>query len=101
MERTRVTTSGGQLASARPLIADVFLLTSDPIGFRKLIIYKEFDAAGGSMLRAVVQQLNLSARSHHRALKLSRTIADLAGLATVQPAHVAEALRFRPRPFSA
>ncbi|MGD8752443.1 MAG: hypothetical protein PVG14_13530, partial [Anaerolineales bacterium] len=39
----------------------------------------------------------LSARAYHRVLKLSRTIADLAGEAQVAPTHLAEALQYRPK----
>ena len=47
---------------------------------------------GQSLMRAAMSQLNLPARAYHRILKLSRTIADLAGSEEIQSAHLAEAL---------
>jgi magnesium chelatase family protein len=52
---------------------------------------------GHSLMRAAMNQLNLSARAYHRILKLARTIADLAGSEEIQSAHLAEALQYRPK----
>ena len=49
------------------------------------------------LLQAAMNQLDLSARAFHRILKLSLTIADLAGSETIGIAHLAEALQYRPR----
>ena len=54
-------------------------------------------AEGQRLMRAAMSQLNLSARAYHRILKLSRTIADLAGSEEIQSPHLAEALQYRPK----
>jgi magnesium chelatase family protein len=55
------------------------------------------DEASTALLRAAMAQLQLTARSFHRVLKISRTIADLSGAEVIRPAHLAEALQYRPR----
>ncbi|MBI4232971.1 MAG: magnesium chelatase, partial [Chloroflexi bacterium] len=50
-----------------------------------------------SLLQMAMKQFQLSARAFHRILKLSRTIADLAGAEHIGAAHLAEALQYRPR----
>jgi magnesium chelatase family protein len=57
----------------------------------------QLQAEGQSLMRSAMSQLNLSARAYHRILKLSRTIADLAGSEEIQSTHLAEALQYRPK----
>jgi magnesium chelatase family protein len=49
------------------------------------------------LLVTAMEALHLSARGYHRVLRVSRTIADLAGATRVEEAHVNEALRYRLR----
>jgi magnesium chelatase family protein len=53
------------------------------------------DEATRRLLDGAMTRLGLSARGFHRVLKVSRTIADLAGARDLASAHVAEALRLR------
>jgi magnesium chelatase family protein len=53
------------------------------------------DPAGESLLKQAISRLNLSARAYHRVLKLARSIADLAGSASVTAPHIAEAIQYR------
>jgi len=59
--------------------------------------YCHVDDSAQGLLKAAMQQLNLSARAFHRILKLARTIADLEGDETIRTPHLAEAIQYRPR----
>jgi len=48
-----------------------------------------------ALMRTAIQRLGLSARAYHRTLKIARTVADLAGAAAIEPAHVSEAIQYR------
>ena len=41
-----------------------------------------------ALLAAAMEKLNLSARAYHRIIKVSRTIADLAGAPNILPEHI-------------
>jgi magnesium chelatase family protein len=53
------------------------------------------DAECSEMLRNAMEELRLSARAYDRILKVSRTIADLAGEPTIQQTHLMEAIQYR------
>ena len=55
----------------------------------------QLDAATAKFLNLAATRLGWSGRGIHRCLKVARTIADLAGAATVQLTHVAEAVQYR------
>jgi magnesium chelatase family protein len=60
-------------------------------------LYCPLDETCRSLMRAAMNQMNLSARAYHRILKIARTIADLAGSLPITQVHLAEALQYRPR----
>ena len=59
--------------------------------------YCALDEPCQNLMKTAMRQLQLTARAYHRVLKLSRTIADLAGSEGITQVHLAEALQYRPK----
>ena len=81
----------------RRRFADTPLTCNAEMGPVEVREFCRLDDAGRSLVRAAMQQLQMSARAFHRILKLARTIADLAGSERIETAHLAEAIQYRPR----
>lgn len=57
--------------------------------------YCSLTAENASFLENAIEKLHLSTRAFHKILKVSRTIADLAGSEVIEKQHLAEALGYR------
>jgi magnesium chelatase family protein len=67
------------------------------MGPTQIRTYYQLDVAGRALIRQAMHSLQMTARAFHRVLKLSRTIAKLAGSDPIEPPHLAEALQYRRR----
>jgi magnesium chelatase family protein len=65
------------------------------MGNRSLREICVLDPVCQQLLKVAMDRLNLSARAYDRILKVSRTIADLAGADIILPEHIAEAIQYR------
>ena len=57
----------------------------------------KIDIQSQDLLRAAMNRLNLSPRSYHKVLKVSRTIADLDGKENIERQHLAEAINYQEK----
>ncbi|ERP38875.1 YifB family Mg chelatase-like AAA ATPase [Chitinivibrio alkaliphilus] len=55
----------------------------------------DMDESSSLLLKKAMEKLGLSARAYDRIIKVSRTIADLAGSPTISSQHVSEAIQYR------
>jgi magnesium chelatase family protein len=71
------------------------IFSNSQMSSRHIRRHCRLDAEGERLLETAMARLGLSARAYDRILKVSRTIADLEGVAEIRPPHVAEAVGYR------
>jgi magnesium chelatase family protein len=89
-----------RVTAARGIQADRFtgqsgLYSNADMGVKEIKEFCGIDSAGSSLLKVAMNRLGLSARAYDRILKVSRTIADLAGSDSIQTEHLSEAIQYR------
>lgn len=67
-----------------------YALNNDEVG-----IFCQMEARASEVLKAASQKLGLSARAYYRVLKVSRSIADLAGVEVINVAHISQSIQYR------
>lgn len=90
-----------RVQDARAIQKDRFrgcdLITNSEMNSQTVKEFCQVEEATLHLLKNAVSQFNLSARSYYKILKVARTIADLDQKESIETAHVAEALQYRPR----
>ncbi|MEN9561140.1 MAG: hypothetical protein RIQ56_413 [Candidatus Parcubacteria bacterium] len=97
-------TARRRIISAREIQKNRFgavksLTTNADMGAKDIEKHAHLSGKAEEVLLQAAKQLKLSARGYHRTVKLARTIADLAGSSSIEPAHMLEALQYRAREF--
>ena len=70
-------------------------MTNGLMNSKQIRKFCKLDDAGEMVLRQAMTELGLSARAHDKVLRISRTIADLAGSEAIAAEHVSEAIHYR------
>ncbi len=65
------------------------------LGVAQIRAHCALNSQAAALLETACERLYLSARAHHRILRVARTIADLDGSETITTAHLSEAIGYR------
>lgn len=71
------------------------IYSNSAMSSRHIRQFCELDQQSEELLEKAMIRQGLSARAHDRILKVSRTIADLAGSEQIEPGHISEAINYR------
>ncbi|MDQ6751737.1 MAG: YifB family Mg chelatase-like AAA ATPase [Actinomycetota bacterium] len=89
----------GRVAAARAVqerrLAGTGATCNSHMGSRLVGVHAALTPAARRALAAAYEQSQLSARGHHRVLRVARTVADLAGSARIEAGHVHMAVTLR------
>ena len=77
--------------------AKLKIKTNGELTSKDLVKHIKLDDKVKETLNTSAKQLDLSARSYHRIIKLARTIADMEGVKEIGENHILEALQYRPK----
>lgn len=92
--RTRVVAARARQHARLAGIGKYANVEMSSVDVRKLC---QLDEPATKLLKQASEHMSLSARSHFKIIKVAQTIADLAGSATINEIHIAEALQYRPK----
>lgn len=85
-----------RVAKARSIQQKRFKHANAEMSAKEIKVHCALDEETKNLLKAAINQYNLSARQYTRILKTSRTIADLSGSEKIKAEHIGEALQYRP-----
>lgn len=90
-----------KIINARNIQAERFknrkITTNSEMSVKDLDNFITLSREARLMLNQAASHMDLSPRSYHRVIKVSRTIADLENEKEIKESHIAEALQYRPK----
>lgn len=93
------TAVAARVAAARQVQAERFrvegISTNAEMSNAQMEKFCPLSADCKTLLESIIERLGLSARAYSRIVRISRTIADLAGCHDILPAHISEAAGYR------
>lgn len=88
-------TVAGRVLAARERQFTRQCRTNAHLGTRDIEQHCRLNGSASALLERATTTLGLSARAHHRILRVARTVADLAGVEEIDASHVSEAISLR------